>query len=187
MVRSTSKHFKFGALARRYASAIFDLASEEGRTRPLLEEFQRFNDALQKVPLLCKSLEDKEISNKSKRQIITEIAKVISLSAVSQNAIMLIAQKGRLTLFDSITESYRKMAEELERMARVEVQVANQALVKTVQDGIEKILSDVLKKKIVCDTRVDSSLIGGAIVKIGDVAIDASIAGRLAKMKEELI
>lgn len=154
---------------------------------PVLEELQRFDRALQDVPLLYRSLEDKEVPHKSKRQIILEISKTLSLSPLSQNATMLIVEKGRLELFTSITESYRKMAEDFERMARVTARVANSALVRTVKEDVEKILSGVLKKKVLCETAVDKSLIGGAVVKIGDIAIDASVAGRLARMKEELI
>lgn len=79
------------------------------------------------------------------------------------------------------------MAEEFERMAHVKAQVANPSLVSTIKDRIEKILSDTLKKKVVCETRVDPSLIGGAIVKIGDIVVDASVVGRLERMKEDLL
>lgn len=85
MARST--HFKFGSLARRYASALFDLAREDGRVDEILEELQRFQEAQDKVPPLCKSLEDKEVPHRSKRQIILEIAKVLNLSPLCQNAL----------------------------------------------------------------------------------------------------
>lgn len=178
---------RFGALARRYALALFDLAYEVKRVKEIQEELQRFDETLKKVPTLYIVLEDKEVSFKSKQNVIAEISKTISMSLITQNAIMLIVEKGRLGLFDSIAESYRKMAEEFECLTRVEAWVANPSLVQTVKDRVEKILSDTLKKKVVCDTLVEPLLIGGAIVKIGDIEIDASIAGRLAKMKEELI
>lgn len=182
-----SSHSKFCALARRYASALFDLAREDGRVGEILGELQSFKEAQDKVPSLCKSLEDKEVPHRSKQQIIFEIAKMLRLSPLCQNALLLIIEKNRLELFGSIVESYRKMAEEFERMTHVRAQIANPLLVSTIKDRVEKILSDILKKKVVCETMVDSSLIGGAIVRIGDIVVDASISGRLAKMKEELL
>lgn len=181
------KHFKYGTLARRYATAVFDLAHEDGRVDEVKAEITVFGEALNKVPQLLRALEDKEIQINIKKRVVGDVSSALSLSPLVTNTIKLLVEKGRISIFDAILSSYTGMAEIFERMARAEARIADKILVGAFKDKIEKILSEALKKKTVCETIVDESLIGGAVVKVGDIAIDASIAGRLDRMKEELL
>lgn len=181
------KYFKFGTLARRYAAAIFDLAQEGGKIDGVGRELALFGKALNTVPPLLRALEDKEVALKTKLRVVSEIAASLSLSPFVVNSIRLLVEKGRLPLFDAVVSSYQGMAEIVQRMARAKAKIADKELVAAFKERIEKMLSDILKKKTVCETTVDPSLIGGAVVRIGDIAIDASVAGRLQRMKEELL
>ncbi len=181
------KHFKFRTLARRYATAIFDLAMDEGSVGKVQDELNLFGEAFSKIPMLPSILEDDEIAINTKKLLIDKIASSLSLSKLSVNSIHLLVEKRRIGIFDAVLSYYKDMADAFERIARAEARVADKNLAAIFKDKIEKILSDVLRKKTVCETVVDPSLIGGAVVKVGDISIDASISGRLEKMRQELL
>lgn len=178
---------KHGGVAHRYARALFDLAYEGGKTGDFLAELTRFDDASRQEPRLLLVLEDKEVPLKTKRTLILSIASLLSLSPLVCNAISLLADKGRIGLFPDIVYAYRNMEEGFQRLKRVAVRIATASHADLFKERIEHSLSDAFKQRIQCETSVDASIIGGAVIKIGDIVLDASIAGKLARMREELL
>ena len=181
------KNLKYKALANRYAKAVFELASEENLIGPVSEELTRFLDVFRKFPDMFLVLNDEEIGLSKRKRIVTEVAKAISLSPLVTNFIFLLLDKERIELFERITESFVEMKESFEKLSRVEASVADSASTHLFKNKVEKVLSLVLKKRVLCDVKVSPKIIGGAIIKIGDVSLDASVAGELKKMKEQLL
>ena len=181
------KNLKYKALANRYAKAIFELAREKNIIGPVSEELTRFLDVFCKSSDVFLVLKDEEINLPKRKTIVTEIAKAISLSPLVINFTFILLDKERIGLFERITESFMEMKESFEKLSRVEASIADPALTDFFKNKVETALSGVLKKKVICDVCVNPEIIGGAIIKIGDVSLDASVAGMLSKMKEKLI
>ncbi len=184
MMRSYSK---FSSIGRRYARAIFDLSLEEGKVVQTAAELAGFEEALTSVPSLLKVLQDKEVTRSSKQGVVREVVRSLSLSPLVCNALLLIMEKGRMGVFGTIVRSYGVMAEAYSRTTHVSARVAEGRLAEVVKRKVEEVLAKTLKKEIFCDAEVDPTLFGGAVIRIGDVSLDASIAGRLKKMEEELL
>jgi F-type H+-transporting ATPase subunit delta len=187
MGSSGSKHFRCRSVAERYARAIFELALDAQRVDETLSELNRFDAVFCAVNALPSVLREKELSREKKLAIVREIAKVLSLSPTVNNAICLLIDKGRISIFHEIAVLYKRMAETYEKLARVEASVADASLKVSFKEKIERIMSDELKRKVVCDIRVDPSLIGGATIRIGDVSCDTSISGSLSEMRDKLL
>jgi len=180
-------HLHYGIIANRYAKAVFELAHEEGKSKEVLAEFELFEKMLSDMPMLPRALQDEKVALASRLAIISDVSKVLSLSPLVCNTLLLLIQKDRFHLFAKIIASYRTTAEHLERLSHVSARIADANLTAIFQERIEKILFDILKHPVQCDITVDSSLIGGAVVRMGDISLDASVSGRLEKMREELL
>jgi F-type H+-transporting ATPase subunit delta len=82
---------------------------------------------------------------------------------------------------------FRGYAARAKKLTRAKAVVADEALSEEVSTRIKKILEDVLKQPAHCDSKVDPSLIGGVVLKIGDIVYDASVSGRMKKLKDALL
>lgn len=184
---SGSEHFRSRGVSERYAKAIFELALEEGRVDETLSELERFDKVFRAVSELPSVLKEKELSRAKKLTLVREVAKFLSISPSVRNTILLLVEKGRMPLFHEIAVLYEHMAERYEKLTRVEACVADASLTASFKKRIERIMSEELKHKVVCDVSVDPSLLGGATIRIGDVSCDTSVSGRLSEMKDKLL
>lgn len=174
-------------VARRYAKALFDLALEAGNVDDVLKELNFFLGLFLESHLLKKVLADQEVSTAAKLKVIKEICNLTKASSIMSNTIMLLVEKGRFDLFVKIHDLYRKMSESYAKIERVEAQIAFASLAPAFKKMVEETLSDLLKKRAVCDIKINKELLGGATVKIGDAMLDASVIGKLSRMETELL
>lgn len=174
-------------VSQRFARAMIELAKEQGALEKTLNELNLIGEALLKVPPLKIILDEKMVSLKEKKTIITELSNALSLSKLTSDFLLYLVDKNRFSLFGYIKQEYQKLFDTLSDLIRATVIIAKSSLADSVRKKIEKILSQTTGMKVICETKIDQSLIGGAVVKIGDLSLDASIAGRLRDMREELI
>jgi F-type H+-transporting ATPase subunit delta len=93
--------------------------------------------------------------------------------------------KGRIGFLGTINEFYQKLADELKNIARASLVSATEISSETVEK-IRATLSKMTGKDIVLDVKVDQSLIGGVVSRIGDLVLDGSIKTQLLNMRESL-
>jgi F-type H+-transporting ATPase subunit delta len=97
----------------------------------------------------------------------------------------LLAENGRLAYVPEIAERFEELKAEAENVADVEVVSATE-----LEERQRERLAGALRKRLQRDVRlhctVDPSLIGGAVVRAGDLAIDGSLKGKLARLETEL-
>jgi F-type H+-transporting ATPase subunit delta len=102
-----------------------------------------------------------------------------------RNFVRLLAKNRRLGLLPDIATQFEILRSETENTATVEVTSAV-ALTADQQARLAAALKTRLKRDIVMTTSVDPELIGGAVIRSGDLVIDGSLKGRLARMRTEL-
>ena len=107
------------------------------------------------------------------------------LTQAQQNFIGMLALNKRLALLPDIELLFGELKSERERTINVQV---NSAF--PLDQDAENKLADMLKQKLDCEisvaTAIDESLLGGVVIKAGDVVIDGSVKGRLAKLAEAM-
>lgn len=107
------------------------------------------------------------------------------LSQAQQNFVAMLALNKRLALLPEIESLFDELKSERERTVNVEVSSAF-----PLDQETESKLATVLKQKLDCEVNVasavDESLLGGVVIKAGDVVIDGSVKGRLAKLAEAM-
>ena len=169
--------------ARPYAKAIFELAKKSGNYGDWSERLV-FLNAVVVEPNVAAAL-DNPSSTASDRAALVEKIAGDRLDAESVNMVRLLAENNRLPLMGDIGEIYETLRADEEGVLEASV-VSAMALDDTYRAKLAEALQRKFNKKINIVESVDASLIGGAIIRAGDVVIDGSIKGRLAQLNSSL-
>lgn len=173
----------YNTLARPYAKAAFEYALAESK----LSEWSSM------LQLVAQAIGNKEVANVIKSPALTsnDKAELIldicakQLDAPGSNFIKLLSEKSRLPLIPVIAEIYEAFKAEQEKAVDVVVTSAYE-LNEAQQQELSKALSKRLDRDINLEVKIDKRLIGGVIIRTGDLVIDGSLRGRLAKLADSL-
>ena len=186
-MKTRSLQLKNRPYVRRYAHVLFELAQEVNKSDKILDELKLFNKVLETIPQLITALQDKRIPLCNRQGAVSDIAKSMGLSKLMTHTILYLLGGNHFDLFPMISYEYQKITEAVEGLTRAQAIIADKILIQEVKDRIEKILTSILKTKSICETQVDPNIIGGILLKIGDVTLDTTITGKLKTMQEELL
>jgi F-type H+-transporting ATPase subunit delta len=108
-----------------------------------------------------------------------------TVDANARNFIALLAENHRLGLLPEISAQFETLKAEIEHSIDVEVTTAL-ALTDAQRETLSKALSTRFGRTVRLHETVDASLLGGAIVRSGDLVLDGSLTGRLARLEQQL-
>lgn len=166
----------FTTAARPYANAVYDLASESG-------DLDAWTDALANIANVVADAQVQALLNSPEmdRQQKSELLlKVIgdNINDQQKNLVRLMTENGRLQLLPDVLSQFEAARAKADNKIEAEVVSA----FKLTADQTKKLVN-TLKNKLGCDitltTTVDESLIGGVVIKAGDIIIDASMKSQL--------
>jgi F-type H+-transporting ATPase subunit delta len=168
-------------IARPYAKAIFALARE---ARALDATATGLERAAQVVadPRVHGLLGDPRVTPAQLAELVNGIA---ALDEHGRNFVTLLAQNRRLGFLPEIAALFAQMKAEVENAVDVEV-IAATALSADQESRYAVALQKKLGRQVRLHTRIDQSLLGGAVLRAGDLVIDGSIKGRLERLATEL-
>lgn len=169
-------------IARPYAQAVFEQAREEGDLDSWSELLNLLGNIVSE-PLMKTIIDNPNVGDEVLFGIFEDICGNI-LTDTGKNFIRILIDAGRLPVLPEIYELYHEMWAEHAGIAEVEV-VSAYPLSEDQASAISEVMARRLGKEIEIKTLIDSSLIGGAIIRAGDSAIDASIRGRLNQLTNE--
>lgn len=172
-------------VARPYAKAAFEYANAEGKLELAVWSSQ--------LTLVAAIVQDAEFSRYLSRPSMTVAEQETALfaacggelSAGVRNFLSLVAANKRLMALPAIAELYDILKTQAENTADVTV-ISAFALSDEQEDGLAKQLAQKLGLRIKIHTELDAALIGGVIIRTGDLVIDASVRGKLAKLTATL-
>ena len=176
-----------GAAAGRYARALFDVVLKEGGdVEQVQADFQQFVDLFAQHPVLATTLGNPAIPA-SKKQAVAKalIERAGPISPVVGKMILLLAERDRMMLLPEIARNYRERVMDHQKIIRGEVTTAI-ALPPDKLRALEQGLQAATGRKVVLETKVDPSIIGGVITRLGSTVYDGSVTRQLQKMKEAL-
>ncbi|MBL4580404.1 MAG: F0F1 ATP synthase subunit delta [Gammaproteobacteria bacterium] len=107
------------------------------------------------------------------------------LDEKGKNFVGLLAENKRLVLLPEISLMFEALKAQQEMSVDVEITTAFE-ISSDVSSKLAQALKDRLKREIILSTKVDQSLIGGAIIRAGDNVIDSSVRGKLSKLAESM-
>lgn len=169
--------------ARPYAKAIFALARESNRLGETSVGLLRAAETVLD-PRVHDLLGSPHVTPPQLSEFVNGIAGD-SLDENARNFVTLLAQNRRLGFLPEIAALFEQMKSEVENAVDVEVTSAT-ALTPDQESRYAAALQKKLGRSVRLHTRLDESLIGGAVLKAGDLVIDGSIKGRLERLATEM-
>lgn len=170
------------SIAGRYAQAVFDIAREGGQIDTLARETDDLAAALTDSPELRELISSPKYSRDQQAAAIGAIAAKMGLSPVMANTLQLMASNRRLFVLPQLAARLAQLiaVERGEITADVTSAVA---LTDEQQDRLKTTLAEKSGKTVKLNTRVDETLIGGMIVKLGSQMIDSSVRSKLSSLQ----
>ena len=177
---STSK-----GVAKRYATALFDLASEMDDISSLERNVETLAHAIDESTDLNSLISSPIYSRDQQKNAIGAIAKKMGVSAVMINALSLMAEKRRLFVVPTFLSVLNDMISESKNEITAEV-VSAQSLSKGQVEKLGKSLKNNFGKDVKINATVDPTLIGGMVVKVGSRMIDTTIRAKLNSLQNTM-
>jgi F-type H+-transporting ATPase subunit delta len=175
------------AAASRYARALFDVALKEGDVQQAGRDLAAFAQLVASNEQLSRVLGNPAIPVQKKRGVIEALlAQAGSVSPIVSKLLLMLAERDRIGLLADVVTSYEHRLMEQARVVRGEVVTAIQLSPERVR-ALEQGLAAATGRQVQLENRVDPSIVGGAIAKIGSTVYDGSVTTQLAKLKQQLI
>jgi F-type H+-transporting ATPase subunit delta len=173
-----------GAIARRYAGAIFDIGMKQNTLDRTLEDVQEIAK-LFSIRKLAYLLREPNIPAERKEAAIRQglASKVLSTSL---NLALLVVQRGLIDLMPNIARELNQLVLDHKNEATAEVTTATQ-LDEATQSQVQHALERMTGKKIMLETRVQPNILGGVVARVGDQVIDGSVERRLKLLQQQLL
>jgi F-type H+-transporting ATPase subunit delta len=170
-------------IARPYARAAFEEARRNGGLAPWSEALQAAALVV-RDPRVASLLDDPRVTPQQLAQLVDDIA-AAPLGEHGANFVRTLAANHRLGYLPEIAELFDTLKDDAEGVADVTVTSAG-ALDPAQRERITAALARRLKRKVRLHCETDPALIGGAILRSGDLVIDGSLRTRLNRIAYEL-
>jgi F-type H+-transporting ATPase subunit delta len=175
------------AAATRYARALFDVAIKEHSQLDAIEaELAAFVDLFATHPALAKVLLNPAVPAPRKRAAVAELASTMGVGPILSKLLILLAERDRLIVLPDVLASYRERMLDHQHVVRADVTTAV-PMSDAHARQIEARLAKVTGKAVTVSTRVDPSIIGGLVARIGSTVYDASVTRQLERMRTRLM
>ena len=169
---------------RTYARALYEAAQEAGRVAEVREELADFAAAIREVPELEELLRNPQLDPRARAEALEQL--LGDTDELVRNFLLVLAEKGRGAEVEPIAEEFERLAAAAEGQLEVELTTAYE-LSDDEARSILRQIEDASGRRVEATRRVDPSLIGGLVLQAGSLRIDASVRGRLERLRHELV
>lgn len=171
-------------VAKRYAQALFEVAYEEKKHKKIEEELSSIINIFESNPSFYELLKSPLITVHEKKEVLNNVLGG-RISEEVFNFCYILLDKSRESFIFDIANQFKLMCDNVENVAEA---VAITAIPMTQDDiaRLEQKLSVVSNKQVMLKNEIDSSIVGGILIKIGDKVIDGTIRNRLWDIKQQL-
>lgn len=173
------------AISRRYASALFDLAQEQGKIEDFEKELEAVIKAIDASPELEAVLDNQLMEAHIKKDVVHQVF-TGQVSDTTVDFLKVVLDKHREMYLKDIYNYFVAAANESRNLRDAEV-VSARELTEADLAEVKAKLEKMTGKTIRLTSKVDQSIIGGLVVRIGDKIIDGSVTKRLELLKETLL
>jgi F-type H+-transporting ATPase subunit delta len=167
-----------------YAEAMVGLVSEDAEAESLYEEMAALLALLDGEPEFERLLTAAVVGDQEREGVVrTTFSGRVSEKMASLLAVM--ARHGRMNLLRAVVQTYRRLLNE--RQGKIEVRVTTAvALDEEQKRQLEQTVREALKREPLLALKVDESLLGGVVLRIGDRRYDASVATQLKRLRDQI-
>lgn len=173
-----------GATGRRYAEGVFAIAKDEDSFDRWLADLATLTDVFTN-PDMARFLADPKPSISDKEAVVEKLL-AGKIDKLALNTALLLIRREQAEAMPLVQRELQHMVNDYRNIAVAEVTTAVE-LDTTQRQLVQQRLEILTTKKIDLRTRVDKSILGGFVARVGDVLIDASLATRLSVMRQDLL
>ncbi|MGH9371051.1 MAG: ATP synthase F1 subunit delta [Vicinamibacterales bacterium] len=173
--------------AKRYARALFDVAIVERNDLDAIgQELSGFAVLVSGHETLQRVLANPAIPAARKRAVVEQLLARSPVTPIVSRILLLLAERDRLALLPDVAEAYRSRLMDHHEIVRAEVTTA-MPLPDDHVAALQRGLAQATGRHVQLDIRVDPSIVGGAVARIGSTVYDGSVTRQLEKMKQRLV
>ena len=171
-------------ISRRYATAIFALAVEANKEQQVVGEMAVLGNAITANAELNTTLNNPIITREQKAAVLDAL--VSKADIIARRAVATIAKGGRAELIPTIVEQLDALL--TKHLGQVEAVVTSaRALPPATQKQLLQSLAKATGKTVQLKLVEDASVLGGLSIQLGSLRLDATLAGALNQMREQLL
>jgi F-type H+-transporting ATPase subunit delta len=172
-------------VARRYASALADVALERGEALKVQEELLAWGKMFQANPLLPEVFRNPTIALDKKRAVLNKLIERAKPGETTANFLKVLLQNQRLTELGEINQKFAELLDVRAGMVAATVTTAR-SVPENAQRELQTKLVSVTGKKVRISFATDPELIGGLVTRIGSTVYDGSVRNHLDLIKEKM-
>ena len=171
--------------ARRYARALFDVSLQEADPEQVARELDAFVELMRTNAELERALTNPAVPAARKAAAVAALVERLAPPAVVSKLLVLLAERDRLVLVPEVAAGFRERLLDHQKVVRAEVTSA----VPLPDEAVEKLKASLAKatgRDVIVTAKVDASILGGVVAKVGSVVFDGSVTRQLERMRERL-
>ncbi len=169
-------------LSGRYATAVFDLAQEQGLVDAVAGDLAALKAAMAKSTDLTRLIKSPVFSHEEQARALKPVLERMGTNPLTVKFLLTLIRKRRLFALDGVIAAYNRLVARLK--GEVEAQVTSaHPLSPTQAADLRAVLKAKLGREPRLDAHVDPALLGGLVVKVGSRMIDSSIRTKLAGIR----
>jgi len=172
-------------VSRRYAKALLSLGQEDGNYAEYGQNLKEFGEFCADNEAFIQVVSNRLFSVEERKNILDFVLEKSAYPDSLKNFLRLLLDKNRIGAIHQISDYYSKLTDDISNITRAEVTTAR-TLAGDAQERLMKALADFTSKDVKMMVREDQSLIGGLVVKIGDMVLDGSVRAQIEGLKESL-
>lgn len=170
------------SMAGRYAAALFEIAKDDKQLPQVETDVKTFQAMLDESEDLRRLVRSPVISAEDQASALEALLQKAGVSGLTANFLKLIARNRRLFSVDDMLKNFRALLSR--ERGEVDADVASaHALTAEQLNALKDVLKAQVGKDVQVNTRVDPSLLGGLVVKVGSRMIDSSLRTKLNNLK----
>jgi F-type H+-transporting ATPase subunit delta len=169
----------------RYATALFELAREEKSIDAVKADLDRFDAMLIESADLKRLVRSPVFSADAQLKALNAVLERAGISGISANFLKVLTANRRLFAVSDVIRAFRALVAQFKGEATADVTVAETLSDKNL-DALKTALESVTGKDVALNVKVDPSIIGGLVVKLGSRMVDSSLRTKLNSIKHAM-
>jgi F-type H+-transporting ATPase subunit delta len=172
-------------IARRYALALADVATERGEAPLIQEELSAWDTMIESSPLLREVVSNPTVAYEQKRKVLNELIARTRVRETTANFLKVLLQNQRLTELKEINEKLAQILDERSGAIAAHV-ITARPMAEESKAALQKKLTELTGKKVRFTFATDEELIGGLVARIGSTVYDGSVKNQLHNLEQTL-
>jgi F-type H+-transporting ATPase subunit delta len=169
----------------RYATALFELARDEKSVDAVRADLDRFDAMLANSAELKRLVRSPVFSADVQLKALAAVLDKAGITGIAANFLKVLTTNRRLFAVDEVIRAFRALVAKFRGEATADVTVAEQLNDKNL-DALKVALKSVTGKDVALNVKVDPSIIGGLVVKLGSRMVDSSLRTKLNSIKHAM-